>query len=95
MQGIVQLSAASLGKPGAWLGLHMATSYGSTPGARLLAAEVPLGEKEEGDRGRVRSDQRNLAAIKVQDGKIYLFLSLTLFELYWPLQLYQTMLSCR
>lgn len=95
MQGTVQLSAALLGKPGAWLGLHMATSYGSTPGARLLAAEVPLGEKEKWDKGRVRSDQRTLAAIKVQDGKIYLFLSLTLFELYWPLQLYQTMLSCR
>lgn len=95
MQGTVQLSAASLGKPGAWLGLHMVTSYGSTPGAQLLATEVSLGEKEEGDRGRVRSDQRNPAAIQVQDGKIYLFLPLTLFELDRPLQLFQTMLSCR
>lgn len=35
----------------------------------LLAAELPLGEEEEGYRDRVRADQRNPAAIQVQDGK--------------------------
>lgn len=32
-------------------------------------------------------------AIQVQDRTRYLFLSLTLFEPYWPLQLYHTLLS--
>lgn len=86
------VECCSTGKPGPWLGLHMATSYESTPGAWLLAAELPLGEEEEGNRGRVRADQRNPAAIQVKLEKIYLFLSLTLFELDWPLQLYPTML---
>lgn len=73
----------------------MATSYRSTPGASLLAAELPLGEEEEAYSGRVRTGQRNPATIQVQVGKIYLFLYLTLFELDWPLQLYQALLSCR
>lgn len=70
------------GKAGAWLGLHVATSYGSTPGAWLLAAEPPLGEEEEGQ-GQSWSEES--AAIQVQVGKIYLFLSLTLFERDWTL----------
>lgn len=73
----------------------MATSYRNIPGASLLAAELPRGEEEEAYRGRVRAGQRNPAAIQVQVGKIYLFLYLTLFELDWPLQLYQALLSCR
>lgn len=67
-------------------GTDMATSYGNTPGAKLLAAEVPLGEEEE--HTVAGSEQiRGIQQLFKLEKCIY-FLSLTSFELghsSWPL----------